>query len=241
MIPSHWFRRIILLLFILEVGGGIVWVTGRLTSNPAAKPMVQALGSLVFLFGFYASGPLSARFLAPRPARDNALQARLARIVASVPDSRPVFLYDHADRGANTVGLLPRHSRIYMTTGLLAGMSDDGVRGVVAHENAHVRGRHILGVLAYASCFAVSSHLVESNALFFAAFLLFLGIRRFCEYRADAGAAALVGREAMLTALRELATFYPSKRWLRWFSFASAYPTLPMRIRALETGRMALL
>lgn len=102
MIPSHWFRRIILIVFIMEVAGGILWVTGRLSTNPAAKPMTQALGSLIFLFGFYASAPLSARFLAPRPSRDAVLQERLARIVATVPDSRPVFLYDHADKEANT-------------------------------------------------------------------------------------------------------------------------------------------
>lgn len=241
MIPSHWFRRIILIVFIMEVAGGILWVTGRLSTNPAAKPMTQALGSLVFLFGFYASAPLSARFLAPRPSRDAALQERLARIVATVPDSRPVFLYDHADQEANTVGLLPSHSRIYVTTGLLASMSDEGMRGVIAHENAHVNERHIFATFTYACCFAVSSHLLDNNNFFFAAFLLFLGIRRYCEYRADAGAAQSVGRETMLTALRELAVLYPSKSWVRWFSFANAYPTLAMRMRAVETGRKALL
>jgi Zn-dependent protease with chaperone function len=111
--------------------------------------------------------------------------------VATVPDSRPVFLYDHADKEANTVGLLPSHSRIYVTTGLLASMSDEGMRGVIAHENAHVHERHIFATFTYACCFAVSSHLLDNNNFFFAAFLLFLGIRRYCEYRADAGAAAV--------------------------------------------------
>lgn len=240
MIPSHWFRRIILIVFIMEVAGGILWVTGRLTTNPAAKPMAQALGSLIFLFGFYASAPLSARFLAPKPSRDSALQERLARIVATLPDSRPVFLYDHADKEANTVGLLPGHSRIYVTTGLLANMSDEGMRGVIAHENAHVRERHIFATFTYACCFAVSSHLLDNNNFFFAAFLVFLGVRRYCEYRADAGGAAVVGRATMLTTLRELAALYPSKAWMRWLSFASAYPTLAMRMRAVETGRKAL-
>ncbi len=59
MIPSHWFRRVILIVFIMEVAGGILWVTGMLSTNPAAKPMTQALGSLIFLFGFYASAPLT--------------------------------------------------------------------------------------------------------------------------------------------------------------------------------------
>jgi len=128
-----------------------------------------------------------------------------------------------------------------VTTGLLASMSDEGMRGVIAHENAHVHERHIFATFTYACCFAVSSHLLDNNNFFFAAFLLFLGIRRYCEYRADAGAAHAVGREVMLTALRELAALYPSKSWVRWFSFANAYPTLAMRMRAVETGRKALL
>jgi len=240
MIPSHWFRRIILVVFIMEIAGGILWVSARLAPDPATKPLAQALASMIFLFGFYASAPLSARFLAPVASRDEALQNRLARIVATLPDTRPVFLYDHADKEANTVGLLPGHSRIYVTTGLLSRMSDEGIRGVIAHENAHIRERHIFATFTYACCFAVSSHLLDNNNLFFAAFLLFLLIRRYCEYRADAGGATVVGRETMLTTLRELAALYPSKAWVRWLSFASAYPILAMRMRALETGRMAL-
>lgn len=240
MIPSHWFRRIILFVFIMTVAGGILWATARFSTNPATKSMIEALGTVIFLFGFYASAPLSARFLASRPSRDAALQERLARIVASIPGGRRIFLYDHVDKEANTVGLLPRHSRIYVTTGLLTNMSDEGMRGVIAHENIHVQEHHIFATFTYACGFAVSSLLLENYNFFFAAFLLFLGLRRYCEYRADAGAAITAGRETMLTALRELAAFYPTKSWLRWFSFANAHPTLAMRIRALETGRKAL-
>mgnify|MGYP006923491512 CR=1 FL=1 len=50
-----------------------------------------------------------------------------------------------------------------------------------------------------------------------------------------------MGRETMLVTLHELTRSYPSKAWLLWFSFANAYPTLSMRIRAIKTGRKALL
>lgn len=241
MIPSHWFRRIVLIIFLMEVGGGILWVSGSLTTNAAVKPLIETLGSLIFLFGFYATAPLAAKFLAPHPSQNIVLQARLRGVMASFHDSRPVFLYDHTDQEANTVGLLPAHSRIYITTGLLENMSDEGVRGVIAHENAHVQERHIMGMFAYASCFTVGSHLLNDNRFFFAAFLVFLGLRRYCEFRADAAAAAEVGPSVMLTALRELSILYPSKSWVRWLTFASAYPTLAMRIKAIETGRKILL
>ena len=218
----------------------MMWTIGHF-ATPALRPVFQALGSLVFLFGFYAGAPLAARFLAPHASAHVDQQARISAIVATVPGSRPVFLYDHADPQANTAGLFSCHSRVYVTTGLLVGLSDDGMRGVIAHENAHVREHHVFAMFVYASAFTLGSHWLDSNLFFFLAFLVFLGARRYSEFRADAGAARVVGREVVLVMLRELAVLYPSRSWVRWLSFASAYPTLAMRIRALETGRVSLL
>lgn len=240
MIPSHWFRRVVLVLCLMGLGAVMLWVTS-LTTDPLIRPMVQAAGSVAFLFTFYATAPLTARFLAPRPSQDIELQERLARIVATLPACPPVTLHDHADPQANSVGLLPRWSRIYLTTGLLDSMSDEGVLGVLAHESTHIREHHILATFLYASGFAVSSQLLADENFFFATLLLFLGLRRYSEYRADSGAVAVVGRVTMLATLRELSWSYPSKAWQRWFSFANIHPTLPMRIRAIETGRKALL
>ena len=240
MIPSHWFRRSLLVISLLGIGVVMLWVTGLVT-DPAMRPVVQAAGSVVFLFVFYATAPLSARFLAARPSDESSLQERMARIVASVPACPPVTLHNHADPEANSVGLLPRWSRIYLTTGLLNAMSDEGVRGVLAHESTHIREHHILATFLYASAFAVSSHLLHDDNIFILALLLFLGLRRYSEYRADAGAVAVVGRVVILTTLHELARSYPSKSWHRWFSFANVYPPLSMRIAAVESGRMTLL
>lgn len=241
VIPTHWFRRIILVLFIMEVGGGMLWVAGYIAPSPDRLPLFQTIGSLLFLFGFYASTPLLARFLAPYPCHDPARLARIARAGGQLaPDCRPVFLYEHADKEANTMGIMPAQSRIYLTTSLLDRLSDDGLLGVLAHEHTHAQERHILATFCYATAFALGSHFLGSKAFFFGGLFLFLAMRRYFEYRADAGAARLAGNQAMLTALQELAALYPPKTWYRWLSWLTAYPTLPMRIRALETGRMAL-
>lgn len=240
MIPSHWFRRILYVLFVLEVLGGILWVATHLLPDPADEQLAQTLAGLVFLFGLYAGSPVMARFLAPVATRDQGMQERLAKAVTMLPGSRPVVLYDHADKEANTVGLWAGQSRIYLTTGLLGCLSDEGLKGVLAHENTHIREYHILLLFAYACLFVMGSHLIQSDRFFFAGFLLFLMLRRYSEYRADAGAARMTGLLTMLTTLQELAILYPSKAWHRWFSFASAYPTTNMRRQALETGRKAL-
>ncbi|HHV7523724.1 TPA: M48 family metallopeptidase [Burkholderia orbicola] len=241
MIPSTWFRRLVVIGAIVTVSGGVYWLFSVIAPDGPAKMPGQCAAALLVLSVFYASGPLSARFLAPTASTDVELLERLAAAIAVVPSVPPVFLYEHADKEANTVGLLPRHARVYLTTSLVAGLSNAGVRGVLAHESAHVRERHIFLLYCYACCFVVGSTVYGHDAFFFGAFLVFLMLRRYCEFRADIGAAALAGRDDVLAMLHELAVIYPAKRWHRWLSFASPYPTLRMRIRAVETGRIALL
>lgn len=158
-----------------------------------------------------------------------------------IPESRPVFLYEHADKEANTVGMFPYQSRIYLTTGLFDNMSQQGLLGVLAHENAHVRGLHVLISYCYACIFAIGSYLSKSTWFFLVGFFVFLMLRRYLEYCADEGGAKLVGREAMQTGLEELAKLYPTKGWMRCLNFVMAYPTLNMRMKALVTGRKVLL
>jgi Zn-dependent protease with chaperone function len=168
------------------------------------------------------------------------MQTRVLRVAESLPRSSPVFLYDHVDQTASTVGILPRHSRVYVTSGLIARITDQGLKGILAHENTHVRECHIFVTFLYACGYAFLAHVTDSTRLFLFGFLGFMALRRYLEYRADAGGAHDAGRDTMLTGLRELHTMYPTKRWSRWFVFAAPYPTIPMRIRALETGRFRL-
>lgn len=242
MIPTTWFRRLIFFLFVMEVGGGVLWATAKLAPDQGHANLLQTVGSLVFMFGFYAGMPLVARYLAPVPCTDPARQARLANLVERYgAPTRPVFLYDHPDKEANTVGLWPSQSRIYITTGLFDRMSDEGLIGILGHENTHARERHILIAFLYACVFALGSYASASRVFFMVGFLLFLGLRRYMEYRADAGGARIAGQSAMSTGLRELANLYPSAAWHRWLAFIMAYPTLAMRLRALETKRPELI
>jgi heat shock protein HtpX len=239
MIPSSWYRRLVIALLVLEVAGALMWLATRLAPE-SERGLAQTLAGMVFLMGFYSAAPLSARFLAPRETKDQAMKDRLSRVMAGMPRRRPVFLYDHTEQNANTVGLTAGHSRVYVTTGLMALLSDEGLRGILAHEDTHVEEHHILAVLAYACSYSLVVHLADDPLLFYFGFLAFMTLRRHLEYRADAGAAQLVGTAAIVTGLKELATVYQTKRSSRWFVFAMSYPTLPMRIKALETGRQSL-
>jgi len=239
MIPSPWYRRLIVALVVLEVAGALMWLATRFAPE-SQRALAQTFAGLVFLMGFYSAAPLSARFLAPKETQDQAMKDRLSRVIAGMPRKRPVFLYDHPEQNANTVGLSAGTSRIYVTTGLMALLSDEGLRGILAHEDTHIHEHHILAVLAYACSYSLVAHLAEDSLVFYFGFLAFMTLRRHLEFRADAGAAVLVGTAAIVTGLKELATVYQTKRSARWFVFAMSYPTLPMRIRALETGRQTL-
>lgn len=241
MIPTHWFRRLILFLFIMEVGGGMLWVASWVAPTKENAQSFQTVASLIFLFWYYSGTPLMARFLAPFTCKEASRQEMVMSLQKSIPESRPVFLYEHADKEANTVGLFPYQSRIYLTTGLLDNMSQQGLLGILGHENAHVRGLHVLISFCYACIFALGSYLSNSTLFFLAGFFLFLMLRRYLEYCADEGSAKLVGRDAMQTGLQELARLYPAKKCMRFFNFLMAYPTLAMRLKALETGRKVLL
>ncbi|MFN7570498.1 MAG: M48 family metalloprotease [Betaproteobacteria bacterium] len=240
MIPSTWFRRLILALAILEFAGAVMWLATRLVPNPADKAFAQTVAGMVFLLGFYACAPLSARFLAPKPSSNGPLLARLREIALALPARWPVTLYDHRDVNAITVGIIERHSRVYVTSGLMACVSDKGLKGILAHEETHVREHHILTTFTYACAYALLAHYVSSNKVFLLGFVGFMTLRRYLEYRADAGGAASAGREAMLTALHELKAVYKEQRWTRWLMFAMPYPSLSMRIAALQTGRRPL-
>ena len=122
--------------------------------------------------------------MAIRPSPKNPLQARLIWIAAALPSCPPVTLHEHPDPEANSVGILPRWSRVYLTTKLLNRMNDEGLLGVLAHESSHIREPHILASCLNACGFAVSSHLLADDNFIFTALLLFLGLRRYSEYRA---------------------------------------------------------
>lgn len=241
MLPSSWARQLVLATLVLVVLVALLWFAERVVSDPEDRGLSQTVAGVMFLVGFYAGGPLVARFLVPSPSGSAAMLDRVSAVLDQLPSRLRVVLYDHASQSASTVGILPKQSRIYVTSGLMHGVSDEGLKGVLAHEDTHIRELHVLVTLGYACTYACLAHLTSGDRAFVVGFLGFSALRRYLEYRADAGAARLVGASAMLTALRELQVMYPTRRWSRWFNFAAPYPTIPMRMKALETGRRPMI
>ena len=240
MIPSHWFRQALLMLLMLETVLVATWWVDGLAIRESSRAQAQTAFGVVILLLVYAGAPLAARFLAPYPAKDQDLQARVNAAVQDLPKSHAVFLYEHPAESASAVGLMARHARVYLTTGLVSRLSDEALRGVLAHEATHIREHHILLSYLYACAYAFAAHFFYSPALTLIGFVGFLALRRYLEYRADAGAAQLVGVSGALVALQELALIYPTRFWSRWTMYGSPYPTLELRKHAVAGGRRVM-
>lgn len=144
-----------------------------------------------------------------------------------------VAIYDSPEMNAFATGASKNNSLVAVSTGLLSGMTRDEVEAVLAHEMAHVGNGDMVtltliqGVVnTFVVFFAkiIASFLTSSDdegeenggwayfavnmvlqILFgFLASLITMWFSRQREYRADAGAAKLVGAPKMIAALQRL-------------------------------------
>jgi heat shock protein HtpX len=136
---------------------------------------------------------------------------------AEVPMPR-VYLIDAEQPNAFATGRNPEHSAVAVTRGLLQSLPREQVRGVLAHELAHVRNRDVLvATIAAVIAGAVSAiaNVLQFSLIFggdddesplgfvgalatiilapLAAMLLQLGVSRQREYLADATGARILG------------------------------------------------
>ena len=131
---------------------------------------------------------------------------------AGIPMPR-VYLIDEAQPNAFATGRNPSHAAVAATTGLLQRLSARELRGVMAHELAHVKHRDILTSTITASIAGAIGTLANFGMLFggdednrnplfavmililapIAAMLIQFAISRSREYDADEGGAAISG------------------------------------------------
>jgi len=189
--------------------------------------LFAALAVILNLVGYFYSDRIALRVAHAEPLSEHAAPEiyELVRALATrarVPAPR-LFVMPGEQPNAFAAGRNPRHAVIAATEGLLTSLPLEQVRGVLAHEMAHIRNRDILvssiaatiagAVAAIANLFQLSFLLgseEDDNPLGLVgalatmilapigATLLQLGVSRQREYLADATAAELLGRGAPL-------------------------------------------
>ena len=186
-----------------------------------------------------------------------------------------VGFYESAEVNAFATGPSKKRSLVAVSSGLMRAMRPDEVEGVLAHEVAHIANGDMVtmtllqGVVnAFVMFFArIIAYAMRSSddrnggGSYMMVFVLqmVLGVfgmmitawySRQREFRADAGAASLAGRERMLGALRRLAansemvdTSHEALATMKingvrgWGALFSTHPPIETRIAALERAR----
>jgi len=189
-----------------------------------------AVAVIMNLVGYFFSDKIAIKTSRAKPLPDGELPelrtmvAELAEL-AEVPEPR-LYLIPSEQPNAFATGRNPNHAAVAVTHGLLKSMPSDQVRGVLAHEFAHIKNRDIL-VSSIAAMIATAISWIAYMLLLFggdddsplgmigtlatiiitpiAASLIQMGVSRQREYLADASAAKMLGEgRSLATALRTL-------------------------------------
>ena len=140
------FSLMIILSVLVVVGGGLA---GLSTGNPLAGLIpALAFAFIMNFFAFWFSDKMALKMAGAKEVSE-ADEPRLHYMVSEVarmgdlPKPR-VFLIQNDSPNAFATGRNPKKAVVAVTTGLRRILSEAELRGVIAHEMAHVKNRDML-------------------------------------------------------------------------------------------------
>src|SRR3990170_2818002 len=128
---------LLMLAFVLVVGGLIGFISAALGLPLAALPIAFAIAVAFVLFSYGSSSRLTLAISQTRPVTE-AQEPELYRTVENlcigaglpVPD---VYVIDDTAPNAFATGRDPKHASVTVTTGLLEKLDKQELEGVIAH------------------------------------------------------------------------------------------------------------
>ena len=224
---GNWLKTTILMAGILALFG----VVGATFGGANGMLIALALGGAMNVFAYWFSDSMVLRMYNAQEV-DAASAPQFYRLVqelaerAGLPMPR-VYLIDEAQPNAFATGRNPEHAAVAATTGILRMLSARELRGVMAHELAHVKHRDILTSTIAATVAGAISSIAQFGFLFggrgdgeranpvvglivmilapIAAMLIQMAISRAREFEADRGGAAISGDpHALADALQKM-------------------------------------
>ena len=226
---NNWFKTTLLMAAIVALFGAVGMALGGRTG------MLIALlfGGAMNLFAYWNSDKMVLRMYNAREVDAqtggtfHTLVADLAQR-AGLPMPR-VYIIDEAQPNAFATGRNPEHAAVAATTGIMRILSERELRGVMAHELAHVKHRDTLISTLSATVAGAISALAQFGMFFgggdrerpnfavqliimilapLAAMLIQMAISRAREFGADQGGAEICGDpEALASALRKIEAY----------------------------------
>lgn len=225
---NNWLKTTLLMAAIVALFG----VVGMLLGGAVGMLIALLLGGAMNLWAYWNSDKMvlrmyNAQEVGPTDAPEfYNMVAELAQR-ADLPMPR-VYLIDEAQPNAFATGRNPEHAAVAATTGILRMLTARELRGVMAHELAHVKNRDILTSTISATVAGAISALAQFGMFFggdrerpnfvvqlvimilapLAASLIQMAISRAREFGADRGGAEISGDpEALAAALRKIEAY----------------------------------
>jgi heat shock protein HtpX len=215
-------------VLLAALGGFLVVVGGAIRGSGGAL-IGLALGLLFVGGSYWFSDKIAIRATRAQPVSEQEAPGlyRIVRDLTLAANMPMPQLYTTPDEQPNAfaTGRNERHAAVAVTRGILNVLTEDELRGVIAHELAHVKNRDIL-IGSVAAAIAMGITFVSRIALFtgtddedgggigallmvflapIAALLLQMAISRSREFEADRVGARLVGTgEPLARALEKL-------------------------------------
>lgn len=225
---NNWLKTTLLMAAIVALFG----VVGMLLGGKQGMLLALLIGGAMNLWAYWNSDKAVLRMYNAREV-DAAAGGEFHAIVAELsqraglPMPR-VYLIDEAQPNAFATGRDPEHAAVAATTGILRMLTPRELRGVMAHELAHVMNRDTLISTMSATVAGAVSSLAQFGMLFggarerpnmivqlivmllapLAAMLIQMAISRAREFGADRGGAEISGDpEALASALRKIEAY----------------------------------
>jgi heat shock protein HtpX len=127
---------------------GMLVVLGQLIGGPSVALTFLVIGAVINLGMFWFSDKIALRMSRAKPLSE-ADAPRLHQMVrelchsAELPMPR-LYLIPQDQPNAFATGRSPKHAAVAVTEGIMRHMSETELRGVIAHELAHIRNRDTL-------------------------------------------------------------------------------------------------
>lgn len=224
---GNWLKTAILMAAIMALFGTV----GAALGGAQGMLLAFVFGGAMNLWAYWNSDKMVLRMYNAREV-DESSAPQFYRLIqdlarnAGLPMPR-VYVIDEAQPNAFATGRNPEHAAVAATTGILQMLSERELRGVMAHELAHVRHRDILISTLSATVAGAISALANFGMFFggrdeegrsnplvgllimilapLAAALIQMAISRSREFEADRGGAEISGDpEALAAALQKI-------------------------------------
>jgi len=210
--------------------GGLLVVIGAAIGGPSTALTFLFIALAINFFAYFFSDKMALKMSGAKPIEESEAP-RLYQIVrelstrADLPMPR-LYMIPQDQPNAFATGRNPKHSAVAVTQGITKLLSEDELRGVLAHELTHIRNRDIL-IQSVASAIGSAITYLAYMFMWFggddesplglvaglamvllapiAASIIQLSISRQREFAADAGGAEICGNpESLASALLRL-------------------------------------